>query len=81
MSQIVNIKAKRENSEFKILNFKGYKFYFHCLTNAKLKPYMKVLKNLFHNMALKKLCNSKYNQKLPHICVMTKWMANNYFLS
>ena len=26
-----------------------------------------------------KLDNSKYNQKLPHIYVMTKWMANNYF--
>ena len=23
--------------------------------------------------------NSKYNQKLPHIYVMTKWMANDYF--
>ena len=28
-----------------------------------------------------KLDNNKYNQKLPHIYVMTKWMANNYFLS
>ena len=27
------------------------------------------------------LCNNKYNQKLPPIYVMTKWMANNYFLS
>ena len=25
--------------------------------------------------------NNKYNQKLPHIYVMTKWIANNYFLS
>ena len=25
--------------------------------------------------------NNKYNQKFPHIYVMTKWMANNYFLS
>ena len=25
--------------------------------------------------------NNKYNQKLPHIYVMTKWMANSYFLS
>ena len=23
--------------------------------------------------------NNKYNQKLPHIYVMTKWMANDYF--
>ena len=28
-----------------------------------------------------KLDNNKYNQKLPHIYVMTKWMASNYFLS
>ena len=28
-----------------------------------------------------KLNHNKYNQKLPHINVMTKWMANNYFLS
>ena len=28
-----------------------------------------------------KLDNNKYNQKLPHIYVMSKWMANNYFLS
>ena len=26
-----------------------------------------------------KLENNKYNQKLPHIYVMTEWMANNYF--
>ena len=26
-----------------------------------------------------KLENNKYNQKLPHIYVMTKWIANNYF--
>ena len=26
-----------------------------------------------------KLDNNKYNQKLPHFYVMTKWMANNYF--
>ena len=25
------------------------------------------------------LDDNKYNQKLPHIYVMTKWMANNYF--
>ena len=54
-SQIVNIRVKRENSEFKILNFTSYKkFYFHCLANVELKPHTKVLKNLFHNMALKK---------------------------
>ena len=27
-----------------------------------------------------KLDNQKYNQKLPHFYVMTKCMANNYFL-
>ena len=25
------------------------------------------------------LYNNKYNQKPPHIYVMTKWMTNNYF--
>ena len=55
-SWIVNIQVKRENSEFKILNFMNYKkFYFHCLANAELEPHTKVLKNLFHNMALKNL--------------------------
>ena len=29
----------------------------------------------------KKNDNNKYNQNLPHIYVMTKWMANNYFSS
>ena len=28
-----------------------------------------------------KLDSNKYNQKLPHIYIMTKWIANNYFLS
>ena len=38
-----------------MLNFKSYKkFYFHCLANAELKYYTKVLKNLFHDMTLKK---------------------------
>ena len=37
------------------MNFKSYKkFYFHCLANAELKYYTKVLKNLFHDMTLKK---------------------------
>ena len=27
------------------------------------------------------LDNKKYNPKLPHIYVMTKWMGSNYFLS
>ena len=27
-----------------------------------------------------KLDNNKYNQSLPHIYVMRKWTANNYFL-
>ena len=51
----MNIRVKRENAEFKILNFKSYKkFNFHCLANAELKPHTKVLKNLFNNMTLKK---------------------------
>ena len=29
----------------------------------------------------KKNDNNKYNQKLPHIYVMAKWMAKNYFSS
>ena len=53
--RVVNIRVKRENSEIKILNLKTYKkSYFHCLANAELKRHMKVLKNLFHNMTLKK---------------------------
>ena len=32
------------------------KFYFHCLANVELKLHTKVLRNLFHNMALKNLC-------------------------
>ena len=55
MSYIANIRVKRGNSEFKILSFTSYKkFYFYCLVNAELKSDTKVLKNLFHNMALKK---------------------------
>ena len=39
MSYIVNIRLTKENSEFKILNFTGYKkFYFHCLAN--IEPWM-----------------------------------------
>ena len=54
-SQIINIRAIRENSCFKKLNFTSYKkFYFHCLANSELQPHTKVLKNLFHNVALKK---------------------------
>ena len=49
------MRVKRKNSEFKILNFKSYKkFYFHCSANDELKPHAKVLKNLVHNMTLKK---------------------------
>ena len=49
-------RVKRENSEFKILNFTSHKkFYFHCLAKLELKPHTKVLKNLFSNMALKNL--------------------------
>ena len=37
------------------MHLKSYKkFYFHCLANAELKTHTKVLKNLFHNMTLKK---------------------------
>ena len=35
-----------------------------------------ILKALF---VLKIFDNSKYNQILPHVYVITKWMANNYF--
>ena len=50
------MQVKRENSEFQILNFTSYKkFCFQCLVSAELKPHTKVLKNLFHNMALKNL--------------------------
>ena len=53
-SQIVNMRVKRENSSFKILNFTSYKkIYFYCLENVKLKHYWFFLKNLFYNMALK----------------------------
>ena len=52
----INIRVKRENSKFKILNFTSYKnFYFHCLANAELKPHAKVLRNLFHKIALTNL--------------------------
>ena len=45
---ILNIRVKKENSEFKILNFKSCKkFYFYCLPNAELKPHTKVLKKTF----------------------------------
>ena len=48
-------KFKRENSEFKILNFTSYKkFYFNCLANTQLNPNTKVFRNLFHNTALRK---------------------------
>ena len=54
-SYIVNIRVKRGNSEFKMLDFKSYKkCYFYCLANAELKPHTKVLKNLFPIMFLKK---------------------------
>ena len=37
------------------MNFKSYKnFCFQCLANAELKFHREVLKNLFHNMTLKK---------------------------
>ena len=51
-----NIRVERENSELKILNFTSYEK-FHCLANVSL-PHTKVLKNLFHNMALKNLCDT-----------------------
>ena len=48
-------RVKKENSEFKLLNFTSYKkFYFHGLANAELKPDTNVLKKLFHNVAFKK---------------------------
>ena len=52
---ILNIRDKKKNTELKILSFKSYKkFDFPCLATAKLKPQTKVLKNLFHNLTLKK---------------------------
>ena len=55
------------------------RLYFHCLASGELKPHTKVLKNLFHNMALK---NLYVTPKLPTYCsighnVRTKWMAPN----
>ena len=51
-----HIGVKRENCEFKILNYTSYKkFYFHCLANVELEAHTKVLKNLFHSMALEDL--------------------------
>ena len=39
-----------------MLNFTSYKkVYFHYAANVQLKPLTKVLKNLFHNIALKNL--------------------------
>ena len=39
-----------------MLNFmSNKKFYFHCLTSVELKPHKNILKNLFHDMALKNL--------------------------
>ena len=53
---MVSILVKRENSEFKILNFANCKkFYFHGLVNVEVKPHTKVLKNLFYSMSLKNL--------------------------
>ena len=52
------MQVKKENSEFKIINFTSYKkFYFHCLANAELKSHTKILKNLLLNMALTNLCD------------------------
>ena len=57
-ARVRRLKAQIESikhSEFKIPNFTSYKkSYFHCLANAQLKPHTKVLKNLFHNMTLRK---------------------------
>ena len=59
----VNIRFKRENSQFKILNFTSYKkLYFHCLTSVELNPHTKGLKIFFHNMAL---TNLYVTPKLP----------------
>ena len=48
-----------------------YFYYFDVILNALFK---------YIDSGIK-LNNNKYNQKLQHIYVMTKWMANNYFLS
>ena len=79
--QIVNIRVKRENSEFKTWNLTSYKkLYFHCLASAKLKSQAKVLKNLFQNMTLKNLCVTlNYQKFLASVkkYVRTKWMGTN----
>ena len=46
----------------------------------KFKNYLKPIFDKYIHSGLK-LDNNKYNQKLPHIYVLTKWMENNYFLS
>ena len=56
ITKIICIFFRKVKHELKILNFRIYKkFYFQCLANAELKPHTKVLKNLFHKMALKNL--------------------------
>ena len=60
---MVNIRVKKENSEFEKLNLTSYKkLYFHCLASVELKPHTKVLKNLVHNIAFK---NLSVTPKLP----------------
>ena len=80
----MNIRVKRENSEFKILNFTSYKkLYFHCLTSVELKLHTKVLQNPFHNIALK---NLYVTPKLPTILasairyVRTNWVTPKQML-
>ena len=54
-NNIVNLQIKKEKSEFTILNFTSYQKasqVFHSLVNAELNPHTKVLRNLFHNIAL-----------------------------
>ena len=53
-AQVRRLKARVEAIKPRVIEFQELqKFYFHCLANAELKPYTKVLKNLFLNMTLK----------------------------
>ena len=57
------------------------KFYFHCSVSVELKPHMKVLKNLSHNMALKNLYVATILPSYFSIGhkIRTKWMAPNKY--
>ena len=54
-NQIINIRVKRENSEFKTMNFTSYKMFIFIAQRMLNLSHTKVLKNLFLNMTLKNL--------------------------